>query len=71
MQRVYGSRELEGMAKEKGWKFVRQVGSHRQFRHDGVPLILTIPAGRKDIPIGTCRQIIKVINGEARLPGRK
>ena len=42
-----------------GWYFVRQVGSHRQFRHAQKPGIVTIPNHKGDLPIGTAKSILR------------
>ena len=41
-----------------GWKFVRQVGSHKHYRKVGNPNLVTVPDhGSKDISIGVIKRI--------------
>jgi predicted RNA binding protein YcfA (HicA-like mRNA interferase family) len=49
-----------------GWRFVRQTGSHRQFRHPIKPGTVTV-AGRPsiEVPAGTLAAILR----QARLKG--
>lgn len=43
-----------------GWIENRQVGSHKHFKKDGNPNIVTVPMhGKKDIPLGTLKNIFK------------
>ena len=43
------AKELEKIIKSAGWRFVRQTGSHRQYEHDSIPGIITIPFHPGDI----------------------
>jgi len=46
----------------KGWKLKRIMGSHYIFNKDESPLILSVPVhGNKDIPIGTLKGIMKIV----------
>ncbi len=54
------SREVIRELQLDGWKEVRQRGSHKQFRHDEKPGLITVPHPQRDIPIGTLRSIEKV-----------
>lgn len=42
-----------------GWKKVRQVGSHMQFKHDDRPGTVTVPHPKADMGIGTIKSIEK------------
>lgn len=42
-----------------GWIKVRQKGSHCHFRKEGNPNIVTVPHPKRDLPIGTLRNIQK------------
>jgi predicted RNA binding protein YcfA (HicA-like mRNA interferase family) len=53
------SRELIRKLKDDGWFEVAQSGSHKQFKHATKSGRVTVPAPRKDIPIGTLRSIEK------------
>lgn len=56
---TYTAKELERMLLADGWYFVRQVGSHRQFRHAEKSGTVTIPAHKGDLPIGTAKSILR------------
>jgi predicted RNA binding protein YcfA (HicA-like mRNA interferase family) len=43
-----------------GWYEVRQTGSHKQFRHDDRPGLVTVPHPKKELPIGTLKSISRV-----------
>ena len=45
--------------KRDGWKLDRQRGSHRQYTHPTRGGRVTVPHPRKDIPIGTLRNIYR------------
>jgi predicted RNA binding protein YcfA (HicA-like mRNA interferase family) len=49
------SRELIRKLKEDGWYEVKQVGSHKQFKHSTKKGRVTVPYPKRDIPIGTLR----------------
>ena len=42
-----------------GWKKVHQKGSHVQFRHALKPGKVTVPHPKKDLPLGTAKNILK------------
>ncbi|HEX4311159.1 MAG TPA: type II toxin-antitoxin system HicA family toxin [Acidobacteriaceae bacterium] len=42
-----------------GWFDVAQAGSHKQIKHPTKPGRITVPAPRKDMPLGTLRSIEK------------
>ena len=54
------SKSLIKEVERNGWRRVRTKGSHVQFKHDDYPEILTIPHPKKDLPIGTVKQIKKI-----------
>ena len=43
-----------------GWYEVRQTGSHKQFRHDDRPGLVTVPHPKKELPLGTLKSISRV-----------
>jgi predicted RNA binding protein YcfA (HicA-like mRNA interferase family) len=53
-------RELIRLIEADGWELVRTRGSHRQFRHDTKPGLVTI-AGKPsaDVPPGTLESVLK------------
>jgi len=56
------------MIEQDGWRLVRTVGSHRQYRHSIKPGTVTV-AGKPnlDVPPGTLNSILK----QAGLKGHK
>jgi len=64
MAKLYSSDYILKVLREKGFQFVSQKGSHIKYRKDDGEKVLTviIPAGRKEIPIGTFHSILKQSN---------
>jgi predicted RNA binding protein YcfA (HicA-like mRNA interferase family) len=60
-------RQVVQLIEAEGWRLVRQVGSHRQFRHPTRPGTVTV-AGKSgvDVPPGTLANILR----QAGLKGR-
>ena len=53
-------RDLIRMLEAGGWVLRSTKGSHRQFKHSGKPMIVTVPGHPgKDVPAGTLRAILK------------
>ena len=52
-------REIEKLISDDGWYFVKQVGSHMQFKHPTKPGKVTIPNHRGDLDKGTAKSILK------------
>lgn len=50
-------RKVIKLLKKKGFRFVRQKGSHRLYRKDG--LRVTVPFHNKDLKPGTFQSILK------------
>ncbi|HMD86859.1 MAG TPA: type II toxin-antitoxin system HicA family toxin [Terriglobia bacterium] len=61
-------RDVVNMIERDGWRLVRTVGSHRQYRHSIKPGTVTV-AGKPnlDVPPGTLNSILK----QAGLKGHK
>ncbi len=57
MPKRYSSKEIEAVLRREGFSFISQRGSHAKFRRDDRTVI--VPAGRKAIPIGTFRSILR------------
>ena len=53
------AREMEKILLDNGWYFVKQVGSHKQFKHPDKPGKVTIPIHTGDIDKGTADSILK------------
>ncbi len=51
-------RDIEKASRADGWTFVRQSSSHRPYKHDSNPNLLTVPT---DSPVarGTLRALIR------------
>lgn len=65
------SKDIIKLAEQNGWVLVRTRGSHHQFKKAGVPMLLTIPHPKKDLPIGTLRQIEKIIFMQPQPPKKE
>ena len=52
------SRDIIRRLETEGWFLVASRGSHHKFRKDGQTLI--VPHPRKDLPLGTARNIARV-----------
>ncbi|MCK9269094.1 MAG: type II toxin-antitoxin system HicA family toxin [Bacteroidales bacterium] len=55
-------KELIEKLEENGWKFVRQKGSHRQYKHPDEEKIITVPGHKmsEDLPKGIESAILKM-----------
>ncbi len=53
------SRDIIRRLEREGWRLVRVKGSHHHFTKEGHPTIVTVPHPRRDIVIGTVRNIYK------------
>ena len=53
-------RELIRLLENKGWILLSVKGSHRQFRHPTLPLVITVPGKEgKELALGTLNEILK------------
>lgn len=52
-------RELEKMVLDDGWYFVKQVGSHKHYKHSSKQGKVTIPVHKGDLDIKTAYSILK------------
>lgn len=57
MPKQFSSQEVIDILSKKGFVFVSQRGSHIKYRKGEFTVI--IPWGRKEIPLGTLRSIIR------------
>lgn len=53
------AKEAERMLLNDGWFFVKQVGSHKHYKHPAKPGKVTIPFHAGDIDKGTFNSILK------------
>ena len=51
--------ELERILLKDGWYVVKQVGSHRHYKHPTKPGKVAIPIHRGDIDKGTVKSILR------------
>jgi predicted RNA binding protein YcfA (HicA-like mRNA interferase family) len=54
-----GSREIIRRIEDDGWFQVAQKGSHKHFRHPAKSGKVTVPHPKRDLPIGTVRNIFR------------
>lgn len=60
MPKLYSSTKIIKVLQKKGFVYISQKGSHTKFRKTGSPtLTVIVPAGRKEIPFGTFRSILR------------
>ena len=52
-------REIEKILKKDGWYLHKQIGSHRQYKHDIKKGKVTVPYHKGDLDIGTAKSIFK------------
>ncbi len=53
------SRKIVQRLQKEGWIQVRVRGSHHVFRHPERETLLVVPHPRKDLPLGTVRNIYR------------
>lgn len=59
MGKVYTAKILRKMIEADGWFFVRQEGSHAQFKHPVKKSLTTIPIHDKDMKKGTAASVLR------------
>ncbi len=52
-------REMEAKLTQDGWHMVRQIGSHRQYKHNTKQGKVTVPFHSGDLDIRTVKSIFK------------
>jgi predicted RNA binding protein YcfA (HicA-like mRNA interferase family) len=58
--KLYSSQEIVKTLEREGFAFISQRGSHAKYRKTGdTVLTVIVPAGRKQIPRGTFRSIVR------------
>jgi predicted RNA binding protein YcfA (HicA-like mRNA interferase family) len=59
--KLYSSQQIVRTLEREGFVFVSQRGSHIKYRKAGSTVIFTVivPAGRKEVPRGTFRSIMR------------
>jgi predicted RNA binding protein YcfA (HicA-like mRNA interferase family) len=53
------SKELIRQLEVDGWRLDRIKGSHHSFKHPTKSGLVVVPHPKKDVPIGTLRNILK------------
>jgi predicted RNA binding protein YcfA (HicA-like mRNA interferase family) len=53
------SRDVIRRLERDGWQLARTKGSHRQYRHPTRGGLVTVPHPKRDLPIGTLRNIFR------------
>lgn len=60
MPKLYSSLEIIKVLQKKGFVYISQKGSHAKFRKTASPtLTVIVPAGKKEIPLGTFKSILR------------
>ncbi len=60
MPKLHSSEEIIKTLQQNGFVFISQRGSHLKFRKFSKNIITVIvPAGRKEVPIGTFKSILR------------
>lgn len=63
MPNLKSSKFIAKRLKKKGFVLISQKGSHAKFRKFGIPtLTVIVPMGKKEIPYGTFRSILRQAN---------
>ena len=57
MPKLYSSRHIIKVLKQKGFMQIDQTGSHIKLRNNVLTVI--VPAGKKEIPVGTFMSILR------------
>lgn len=53
------SRSILARLLREGWNIERIKGSHQVLRHPASPMAIVVPHPKKDLPIGTVRNIYR------------
>lgn len=64
MSKLYSSRYITKVLERQGFVFISQRGSHAKYRKSERGKVLTaiVPVGKKEIPLGTFRSILRQSN---------
>lgn len=63
MPKLYSSNEIIKVLQKRGFLYVSQKGSHAKFRKTGSQtLTVIVPAGKREIPFGTFKSILRQAN---------
>ena len=72
MPKLYSSQQIVKTLEREGFAFVSQRGSHVKYRKTDSDVIFTVivPAGRKQVPHGTFRSILRQSGLDENVFGR-
>ncbi len=63
MPKLHSSSEIIKALQKRGFVYISQKGSHVKFRKTGNPtLTVIIPAGKREVPFGTLRSVLRQAN---------
>ena len=63
MPKLYSSSDIIKVLQKRGFVYISQKGSHVKFRKTGNPtLTVIVPAGKREIPFGTLKSILRQAN---------
>jgi predicted RNA binding protein YcfA (HicA-like mRNA interferase family) len=63
MPKLYSSSYIIKVLQKRGFVYISQKGSHTKFRKTGSPILTVIvPAGKREIPFGTFKSILRQAN---------
>jgi len=57
--KVYTAKEIRKIIEADGWYFIRQKGSHAQFKHPSKKNLTTVPLHDKDMKKGTAANVLR------------
>jgi len=66
MQIPTNSRDIIRRLEAEGWGLVSSKGSHHKFRKGGLTVI--VPHPKKDLPLGTARNIARFAGWQKEMP---
>ncbi len=63
MPKLYSSKDIIKVLQKQGFIYISQKGSHAKFRKISSPtLTVVVPAGKREIPFGTFKSILRQAN---------
>jgi predicted RNA binding protein YcfA (HicA-like mRNA interferase family) len=70
MGKVYSAKELIKIIEADGWYFVRQKGSHAQYKHPVKKNLTTVPMHDVDVKKGTAANVFRQAGIEKESEGK-
>ena len=63
MPKLYSSKDIIKVLQKQGFIYISQKGSHAKFRKISSPTLpVVVPAGKREIPFGTFKSILRQAN---------